>query len=501
MEVNDITKLLIIGIICIFIVSIGTFIILNPDPSTIDSDNDGIMDDKDVFPDDKLEQKDSDGDGIGDNEDKFPNDPSASVDSDYDGYPDYWNDGKSQQDSTSSPQLSLDAFPYDPTEHSDRDGDKVGDNSDEFPDDPTEQRDDDHDGIGNNKDKNPYVNLSFSLNLEKFMFTKNVDLLPWAQIYFVVKINGNKYLEIDNNGDYWRARKNREQTIDYTFHYDIDDATSDDATSIEIIMYDHDIIFQDDLVDINNEGTKQTLNLILNHNDNTISSNNKTTGEKAMVWYKIILPEEVSPGDQLFYNLTYTWGFHGKTHTLNLQIPYQKYSWFVDYNISRSPQNFGPQKMKLFVTTHDTSINELTEKLLNMAAINGYNKTETVNFILAFVQNNIRYEEDSISEDTEEYWRFPIETLVDGQGDCEDSSILFQSIIENTDFDAVMLFYVINDTAGHLSSGVNINENIPGYYVEYNNQRYYYCETTSRGFYIGEKPDEIPDDPEIIIDV
>jgi len=501
MEMQQKIKFFTLLFLLIIIVSIGIFIIFYPNPSTTDTDNDGIMDDKDVFPNNEYEQLDSDGDGIGDNNDKFPFDPSASIDSDDDGYPDEWNKDKSQQDSTSTPPLIIDAFPYDPNEFLDSDGDKVGDNSDAFPNDPTEQRDDDFDGIGNNKDINPYVNLSFTLNLERFVFTRNVDILPWAQVYFKIKINGELYRTIDNNGNYWKTRKNVEQTIDYTFHYEIADDTNKDLTNIEIIMYDHDFILQDDIIDINTEGTRQTVSIVFNHLENSISSNDKSTGEKATLWYKIILAEKVPPGEQLFHNLTYTWGFKGKTHSLNMKIHYSKYSWFSEYNVNRSPQQLGTHNMASFVTSNDDSIIELTEKLLVLARENNFNNTETVNFILAFIQNTIRYADDSESKNIEEYWRFPIETLVDREGDCEDSSILFQSLIKNTEFDAVMLFYVINDTIGHLSSGVTVYENIPGYYIVHNQERYYYCETTNRGFSIGDKPDDIPDEPEVIIEI
>ena len=52
---------------------------------------------------------DVDGDQVSNEVDAFPNDIAASVDSDGDGYPDMWNDGKSDGDSTTG--LSLDAFP------------------------------------------------------------------------------------------------------------------------------------------------------------------------------------------------------------------------------------------------------------------------------------------------------------------------------------------------------------------------------------------------------
>jgi hypothetical protein len=54
---------------------------------------------------------DTDGDGVSNAQDAFPLDPAASVDSDHDGYPDAWNAGKNQGDSTTG--LTLDAYPQD----------------------------------------------------------------------------------------------------------------------------------------------------------------------------------------------------------------------------------------------------------------------------------------------------------------------------------------------------------------------------------------------------
>jgi len=83
-----------------------------------------------------VNEPDRDGDGVVDSMDTFPDDPAASVDLDRDGYPDSWNIGKAQSDSTTG--LKLDAFPSDPDEWEDTDGDGKGDNSDS---------DDDGDGM------------------------------------------------------------------------------------------------------------------------------------------------------------------------------------------------------------------------------------------------------------------------------------------------------------------------------------------------------------------
>ena len=79
---------------------------------TLDSDGDGVLDANDAFPNDPNESVDTDGDGIGNN---------ADTDDD--------NDGVFDGD---------DAFPLDPNETTDTDGDGVGNNAD---------TDDDNDGL------------------------------------------------------------------------------------------------------------------------------------------------------------------------------------------------------------------------------------------------------------------------------------------------------------------------------------------------------------------
>ena len=107
-----------------------------------DTDEDGYGDNSDEFPEDPAEWRDTDGDGVGDNTDHFPldptktvdpnktegyedsdgdgvvdvidafpTDPAASIDTDYDGYPDSWNPGMSEANSTTG--LKLDRYPND----------------------------------------------------------------------------------------------------------------------------------------------------------------------------------------------------------------------------------------------------------------------------------------------------------------------------------------------------------------------------------------------------
>jgi len=489
----------------VFVVTISVtfgvmWIINHPDPSTVDSDNDGIMDDTDSFPNDPYEQNDSDGDGVGDNEDKFPNDPAASLDSDDDGYPDRWNPGKSQADSTSQPPLKLDDFPYDPTEWKDSDGDGIGDNKDVFPNDPSESRDDDQDGVGNNADHNPFVDLSVSFSLDSITLKKHVDILPWAQVYFKVFIDGKEQKTWDNNGSYYYIFKNRPKQIGQSIFYDIPETGEQNYTEITIQVYDHDFLKNDAEIDVNQDSDLKSVQLHIYHESNAVSPSSSSMGVDATVDYTITLADEIEPPEDNIEK-EYRWMFAGSFHTINLDIPFNKYEWAVQSTVNRSPQNRGSRFMANFVTVDDSVIISLADQLTSLAQDHDYNASETVNFVMSFVQQSIHYWEDSESKDQKEYWRYPIETLVDEQGDCEDTSVLFAAIIENMNtYEAVLLFYIIDDETGHLASGVS-GFNMDGFSISFEENDYYYVETTSTGFKAGEKPNDIPDEPEKIIPI
>ncbi len=90
-------------------------------------------------------EDDFDCDDVDNVDDDLPLDIAASVDTDGDGWPDSFNDNGScggspcdENDITTSGVSGLDAFPNDPREWLDTDGDGVGDNSDCYPLDPTQ---------------------------------------------------------------------------------------------------------------------------------------------------------------------------------------------------------------------------------------------------------------------------------------------------------------------------------------------------------------------------
>lgn len=112
----------------------------------------------------------------------------------------------------------------------------------------------------------------------------------------------------------------------------------------------------------------------------------------------------------------------------------------------------------------------------------GMSELEGANFILAFSQC-LGYEDDQMYMGTEEYWKFPLETLYDHGGDCEDTSILLAAIAKAMGYDTALLLF-----PGHMATGMVVDGATGTYFATNSSARYFYCETTATGYSVGELP-------------
>ena len=130
----------------------------------------------------------------------------------------------------------------------------------------------------------------------------------------------------------------------------------------------------------------------------------------------------------------------------------------------------------------DEYIGKLAGAIIDAADKNRYSECKIIELAAVFVQN-LLYNADSETTSYDEYLRYPIETLVDNGGDCEDTSILLASILDSIGYSVVLL-----NLPYHLAVGVRCGEDMPGRYSPYNGSNYYYLETTNPGWKIGEIP-------------
>jgi hypothetical protein len=118
---------------------------------------------------------------------------------------------------------------------------------------------------------------------------------------------------------------------------------------------------------------------------------------------------------------------------------------------------------------------------------NNQSDPEIINHMMRFVQN-LKYSKDKVAEGFNEYPKFPIETLVDKGGDCEDTSILLASLLEQFGYGTVLLGLFGRN---HMAVGVAGESDLPGSYYTHNGTQYYYVETTAPGWKVGQVPEDM----------
>jgi len=380
-------------------------------------------------------------------------------DTDGDGYPD-----------------NSDAFPNDPLEWKDSDGDGIGDNSDKFP------YDYDNDGYSDDVDLYPMFDAGFDISISSVLVVDYTDFLDqFSEIYFELTINAINYGRLDNFGEAWTCQVGSIRNINSKFTFNVND--DDRFTSVELTMMDSDIT-SDDILDIDGcslVGRSLSINYDL-VSDNWTGTTNNNNADGSSDGTSTSDDDDAS----ITFNISiciinpvkdYEWSFEYVHYSMSVAISAKEYAeyrstlpirWGLSYNDAQQ-----------FVTSNDPIIIEIASKLNNIAQSKGFTEIQTINFALRFCQS-IDYNYDNITMGPDEYWRFPVETLYDGVGDCEDTSFLFASIIEAMDYDAVIIFI-----PGHAAVGV-ASDYAQGWCVTQGTTSYYWCETTGPGWNIGQ---------------
>lgn len=170
----------------------------------------------------------------------------------------------------------------------------------------------------------------------------------------------------------------------------------------------------------------------------------------------------------------YVWKFQQKDYTILLKINLKRYNSLTNKSRSAIPGMISEEGC-------DESREIIAEfrKIINESP--GWSEEDKIHFILAFVQA-VPYTRDADTTRHADFYRFPVETLIDGGGDCEDLTILVCSILKGLGFDLILI-----NPPGHIAFG--IKGDFSGGYYEYNGNKYFYCETTDIGWKIGAIPE------------
>ena len=189
------------------------------------------------------------------------------------------------------------------------------------------------------------------------------------------------------------------------------------------------------------------------------------------------------------YLKSYSWKFNNVDYQISYNFDPTTYSFYKSQpHLIKEYEDYIS-----FVTIDELAIIEIGLKLREISQEKGFDNLTEVNFVMSFTQS-LKYSEDNVTSGVGEYPRYPIETLIDQTGDCEDTSALLISLLESLGYEAAMILIPEAwDGYGHAAVGVSIEGASGVNYIlnekQDNEVSYYYAETTAPGWKLGEIPD------------
>jgi hypothetical protein len=183
---------------------------------------------------------------------------------------------------------------------------------------------------------------------------------------------------------------------------------------------------------------------------------------------------------------TYSWTYGGRMWSFTYDFPTSAYR--LQKSLTRT-LDYTAYDVYVDDPRDDNVLRDFVAKLEETAT--GLNVWERLNLVIALVQS-IPYVGESC-----EYPRYPLEMLIDQQGDCEDAAILTAALVKQMGFDVVLLAFL---EESHMAVGIRVlpprYEDLQAY--EWNGDLYFYLEPTSLGWAIGQIPPTYRSQPTII---
>ena len=349
--------------------------------------------------------------------------------------------------------------------------------------------DSDGDGVKNYLDYNDEMDIGINVILDEFGIVSNYD----EYINLEVFINGDSRYLLGQTGDSIHIQGGQMQSFDESFFFDIDDTM--EYTIIQFVAYSSGWLFNSNF-DLNGDlDNSNILTLYFYSNTGELSENYKEgyadgstdvgadAVTDAMLQYTVVITDTATLGDLR----SFEWNYGLKNYQYEMYIDSDIYYEFKSLDHDLSDEYDWPDGYARFTTPDEQYVINLANDLNSIAVSEGFTDLETANFILSFVQT-IDYKVDNYTnyQGIQEYPKYPIEMLWDGQGDCEDSSALYASLMEALGYDAVLLLF-LGDIEGHAAIGVSV-PGATGKSYRYSGMDYYYAETTDTGPSIGNDP-------------
>ena len=448
-----------------------------------DDDNDGHLDNSDHFPEDRCAYLDSDSDS---KPDQISINCSTDLIEDQDDDGDDWSDEE-------------DAFPLDAQEWLDTDGDGTGNNAD---------TDDDDDGVVDWEDGNPLIDMVIEITVSEIFIEDEIDFLDSiAEFFMRVEVDSEFIGFLSNGPYYWEFEVGEWHNTNQSLLFDLPDDQRYFWISIGGI--DVDTGDDNDVLDLNPYSEYRDLFLyfdgLTGQIINTSTYNSPTSpacgcddssgDDDDMAAYFSL--ELFDMNDE--FERSYSWWFDEdgdgddegpEEYHLTTNLSFSDYFfWRTSSHEINNDYDYGN-----FTTPNEFYIAEISQKLSNISSESNFDYLQTAEFILSFV-GGIDYAFDHDSKGMDDYPKYPIEMLWEQEGDCEDSTSLYASIMEYLGYDVIVMIFDLeaspNDWGAHAIPLIRLDGfegstdndgdgQLDDYGIQYNvtGEFYYWAEST-----------------------
>ena len=188
------------------------------------------------------------------------------------------------------------------------------------------------------------------------------------------------------------------------------------------------------------------------------------------------------------YVQQYSWTYLGESYQLSVDYTYSDFIEVSGSNgaslAKRMGYGNGTYSVVTDFVTVDETVTEMEQGLseLYLGTYGAMDDAGYAEFILAFVQTCFGYTYDSVLYGQQEYYAFPLETIHNGGGDCEDTSILCAALYEAAGYDAGVFIIPGHAIAAIALDGFTPAETsvttVSAFSFDMDGKTYYGCETT-----------------------
>lgn len=185
----------------------------------------------------------------------------------------------------------------------------------------------------------------------------------------------------------------------------------------------------------------------------------------------------------------YEWksNIDGKTYSIDISVDRNVYEYYKSLERYYFDSDGNSTDIANYINDNVNLANiEITiDKFRFLCYTNNWSEARMINEITAFVQS-LPYEYDTVTTGHDEYPKYPVETLYDGAGDCEDTSFLLCAFLKELGYGCAVIQF-----EDHAAVGVKMEpDSHKGMYFTKDSDCYYYIETTATGYDIGDIPEE-----------